>query len=92
MSYVDEIKPLRETINRLNTEIVFKIRERVEVACMIGELKKRHGKPVVDRVREEAVLSQVSGIAEENGLDPAGVKRVFREIVDMCVKAEETME
>lgn len=91
MSYMDEIRPLRGEINRLNVEIILKIRERVETAHMIGEVKRRHGKPVVDRVREEEVLSQVSCIAQENGLDPAGVRRVFREIVDMCVKAEEEL-
>ncbi len=89
MSYDDEIAPLRIEIDRLNDEILDKIRERVEVALRIAEVKKRHGVPIVDRGREEKVLDHVGGRAAERGLDPAAVRRVFREIIDLCVEAEE---
>jgi chorismate mutase/prephenate dehydratase len=89
MSYTMEIGPLRDEINRLNEEILEKISERVRVALRIGETKKRHGVPVVDHAREEAVLNHVGGLAPDRGLDPEGVRRVFREIIDLCVKAEE---
>ncbi len=89
MSYAEEIDPLRDEINRLNEKILEKIRERVEVALSIGEVKKRHGMPVVDRAREETILNDVGGLAAGLGLDPEGVRRVFREIIDLCVKAEE---
>jgi chorismate mutase len=89
MSYTEEMGPLRDEINRLNEEILEKIRERVRVALRIGEAKKRHGIPVVDRAREEVVLNHVGGLAGDRGLDPEGVRRVFREIIDLCVRAEE---
>jgi len=89
MSYTEEISPLRDEINRLNEEILEKIRERVRAALRIGEVKKRHGMPVVDRAREEAVLNHVGGLAADLGLNPEGVRLVFREIIDLCVKAEE---
>ncbi|HUV54880.1 MAG TPA: chorismate mutase [Candidatus Krumholzibacteriaceae bacterium] len=89
MSYTEEIGPLRDEINRLNEEILEKISERVGVALRIGEVKKRHGVPIVDRAREEVVLDHVGGLAAGRGLDPEGVRRVFREIIDLCVRAEE---
>ena len=89
MSYTEEIGPLREEINRLNEEILEKIGERVGVALRIGEVKKRHGVPVVDRAREKVVLDRVGALAAERGLDPEAVRRVFREIIDLCVEAEE---
>ncbi len=89
MSYTEEIGPLREEINRLNEEILEKISERVVVALRIGEVKKRYGVPVVDRTREEAVLDRMGGLATDYELDPEAVRRVFREIIDLCVKAEE---
>jgi chorismate mutase len=89
MSYTEEMGPLRDEINRLNEEILEKIRERVRVALRIGEVKKRHGMPVVDRAREEAVLNHVKSLAADRGLDPEDVRRVFREIIDLCVRAEE---
>jgi chorismate mutase len=89
MSYTEEVGPLRDEINRLNEEILEKISERVRVALRIGEVKKRHGMPVVDRSREEVVLKHVGGLAADRGLDPEGVRRMFREIIDLCVRAEE---
>jgi len=89
MSYADEIAPLRIEIDRLNDEILDKLRKRVEVALRIAAVKKRHEVPVVDRGREEAVLDRVGGLAADRELDPEGVRRVFREIIDLCVEAEE---
>ncbi|MBN2334752.1 chorismate mutase [Candidatus Bathyarchaeota archaeon] len=89
MSYEEEIKPLRIEINRLNEEILAKIYERVDVALRIGEVKKRHGMPVVDRTREDTVLDHVADYAERIGVEPNGARRVFREIIDLCVRAEE---
>lgn len=92
MSYQEELQEPRERINRLNVEIIEKIRERVEVALRIGEIKKKYDKPVADKSREEAVLQQVKSLAKENSLDLAGMRRVFQEIIRLCVKAEETIE
>ena len=89
VSYAEEIGPLRDEIDRLNEEMLDKISGRVEVALKIGEVKKRHGMPVVDLAREEAVLDHVGGLAANRGLYPEGARRVFREIIDLCVKAEE---
>ena len=89
MSYTEEIGPLRDEINRLNEEILERIRERVRVALRIGEVKKRRGISIVDHTREEVVLDHVGGLAADRGLDPDGVRRVFREIIDLCVRAEE---
>jgi len=88
-SYAEEIDPLRYEIDRLNEEILEKINGRKKVALKIGEVKKRHEMPVVDRAREEAVLDHVGSLVANRGLDPGGARRVFREIIDLCVKAEE---
>jgi chorismate mutase len=88
MTYEEEIAPLRDEINRLNAEIVERLAERVRVAIDIGEVKHRHGKPVVDRRREERVYRQTRALAEDAGIDPVGVERVFREIIALCTQAE----
>jgi chorismate mutase len=51
-------------------------------------LKKSHGLPVVDREREARVYAQIRGLASEQGIDPEGVERVFREIIRLCTEAE----
>jgi chorismate mutase len=88
MPYEDEIAELREEINGLNAEIVEKLALRVEVARGIGEVKKRHGLPIVDAAREERVLEQVKELAATHGLDSDGAGRVFREIINLCTEAQ----
>ena len=88
MSDENEIEELRKEINRLNTEIVEKLAQRVEVAKEIGAVKKRRGLPIVDRGREKRVIEQVRGLALSLGLDADGTERVFREIIRLCTEAE----
>ena len=88
MTYEEEIGELRKEINRLNREIVEKLAQRVDVALRIGGVKKRHGRPIVDRSRESVVYEQVRELARGNELDPEGVERVFREIIRLCTQVE----
>lgn len=89
MTYEEEIAPHRAEINRLNEEILERLAERVEVARAIAEVKRRHGKPVVDKARERIVLDKARAQAQARGLDPDGAERVFRAVIDLCVEAEE---
>ena len=88
MTYEEEIGPLRDGINGLNVEIVERLADRVRVAMEIGSVKHRHGRPIVDRSREARVYQQVRSLAEDAGIDPGGVEKVFREIIALCTQAE----
>jgi chorismate mutase len=88
MTYEAEIGKLREEINRLNVEIVERLAQRVEVAKRIGEVKRRHEKPVVDRSREARVYDQIRELAMGFEVDLDGVERVFREVVRLCTEAQ----
>lgn len=88
MTYDEEIGRLRDEINGLNVEIVERLADRVRVAMEIGAVKQRHGKPIEDRSREERIYQQVRALAEEAGIDPGDVEKVFKEIIDLCTKAE----
>ena len=61
MTYEEEIAPHRTEIDRLNAEIIDRLAKRVEVARAIAEVKRRHGRPVVDAARERIVLDQATG-------------------------------
>ena len=89
MVYEEEIKLHRVTIDRLNDEIITLIAERQKAALAIGGVKKGYGKPVVDRSREQAILDKIREKAHAKGLDPDALERVFREIIRLCVEAEE---
>ena len=87
--YEKEIRPHRETIDRLNNEIIEKLTERVKAALSIGEIKKRHGKPIVDKTREQAILDRIRDKAEAKNMDPDALERIFKEIFRLCVEMEE---
>jgi chorismate mutase / prephenate dehydratase len=89
MTYRDEIRPHRETIDRLNVEIMEKLALRQIAALKIGAIKKKYGKPVRDKGREKEILDRIKVKASEHGLDPVAVERVFKEIIRLCVEAEE---
>ena len=91
MSYEQEIKELRKEIDRLNVEIIDRIKERVDVAIQIGAVKHRYDMPVVDSAREKIVYERARELAEQRGVDPDTIERIFREIVLMCVNAEEDL-
>jgi chorismate mutase/prephenate dehydratase len=88
MMHEEEIKKLREEINRLNEEIIYKLAERVAVAVKIGAFKKRHDKRIIDLRREEKIYEQVRALAIRNQLDAEGVERVFKEIIRLCTEAQ----
>ena len=89
MTYEEEIKPYRDAIDRLNNEITSLIAERQQAALAIGEIKKRYGKPVVDKSREQVILDKIKEKAPAESLNPEALERVFKEIIQLCVEAEE---
>jgi chorismate mutase/prephenate dehydratase len=92
MNYEDEIAQYRDEINRLNKQILELIKARITVALEIGKVKRKYGKPIVDKKREEAVIKQVRSLAIDNGVSPDSAERIFREIIRACIEAEETLD
>jgi len=88
MTYEEDVEGLRTEIDRLNADIMEKLAERVEVARQIGEVKRRHGLPIVDRRREAKVYERIRESARKRGLDPEGVVRVFKEIIRLCTEVQ----
>ena len=84
----ERITELRDEINGLNVQIVELLARRVEVARRIGEAKRDRNLPIVDRTREGKVYERVRELAESMNLEPEGVDKVFREIVDLCTQAQ----
>ncbi|MCJ7574824.1 chorismate mutase [Candidatus Bathyarchaeota archaeon] len=54
----------------------------------MGEVKRRHGRPIVDMSRESKVYQHVQELARGKGIDSEGVVRVFREVIRLCTEAE----
>lgn len=83
----------REEIDRLDTEILRLLNERVECALRVGEVKKVHGLPYFDPSRERAIFERLRRRNEElhadSKLPPLAITAIYREIISACRNAEQ---
>lgn len=86
---MNEIAQLRKRIDEIDDQILTALCERIKVARAIGDAKKKHGKPIRDASRENAIYKRLKERAVELGLDGREVEAVYREIVNMCSSVQQ---
>jgi len=86
---IDELKQLREKVDRVDDQILNALKERAAICRSIGSLKKKNGIPVKDILREGEIFERIREKAKGFSLDPEQVEAVFREIVIMCSAVQE---
>ena len=79
------LQDARDRIDELDRRFVELLAERYSVVDDICELKAKEGDTVKDPDREAELLDHVAAIAEENGLSPDLVRRLFDEILSHSV-------
>lgn len=82
-----EIARLRAEIDRIDTELLTLLRERLRVVLSVGRHKKQHGLAILDAAREEQLLEALVQKASPP-LDRALVQAVFQSIVGECRRLE----
>jgi len=89
---MDEREKIRERIDDVDKRIIDALTERVLLAREIGEYKKKLGLPIIDVVRENAVLGRIGEEAARRSLPRELAEGVYREIIRLCrsVQLEET--
>lgn len=83
MSVNEELLPLRNKIDGLDSELVRLLNERAEVAKEIGEIKARAGLPVYRPEREAEVLRKICG-KNEGPLPNESLVAIWREVMCAC--------
>lgn len=73
---------LRERIDRLDDELIGLLGERIEICHLIGQIKARDGLAVMQEDRVAAVQRRCAARAEELGLDPSFVLRLYDLIIE----------
>jgi chorismate mutase len=86
---MDEIPKLRKRVDEIDDQILKALCERVRVCRAIGDAKKNQGMPIRDSSRENEVYTRIKEKSVQCQLDPAQIKRVYREIVNMCSAVQE---
>ena len=84
-----ELAALRKSLDDIDQVLVSALGERARLARQIAKVKAEADGPVRDGDRETALLQHRSALGERLGLDPAFVRRIFREILDDSVRRQQ---
>jgi len=82
------LQEARERIDEIDRRFVELLAERYAVVDDICALKEQEGDTVRDPDREAELLDHVSAIAEEHGLSPDLVRRLYEEILSHSVERQ----
>jgi chorismate mutase/prephenate dehydratase len=83
-----DLAALRKSLDDIDAVLVSALGERARLARQIARVKAEGDGPVRDADRETALLQHRSSYGERLGLDPAFVRRIFREILDDSVRRQ----
>ena len=83
-----EITRLRLEIDAVDRAIVEAFALRVEIGRRIGETKLERGQPVLDPVREAAVVRRSAERARDAGLDEETVREIFWRLVGLSRRTQ----
>lgn len=84
----DDIRRVREEIDRVDTAVVELLRERVLLARQVGEMKEAAGLPALDPAREAAVIRRCGALAREAGVPAEEVRAIFWQVVAISRQAQ----
>ncbi len=84
----EPLEELRERIDRIDDQLMELLAKRMRVSREIGEYKERHGMPVVQKERYEALMKQRVEMAERMGLDAAFIRNVLAVIHEESVRQQ----
>jgi len=75
------LEDIRRKIDETDANIVKLVAERIRLAEEIGRAKRKWGKQIEDREREEQVLGNVRGIAQSLNISQEDIESIYRQIV-----------
>ena len=84
----EPLKPLREAIDRIDSQLLELLNERARLAHDVGQVKSTSGTPVYRPEREAEVLRKVAA-SNLGPLSEQGVTAVFREVMSACRALEQ---
>jgi chorismate mutase/prephenate dehydrogenase len=85
----NEIEALRARIQKVDVDLIALAAERVAVARLVGEAKRRAGLPTVDFVQERAVYHRAREEATRRRLDPGVAETLMAEMIRASLTAQE---
>ncbi len=84
----DPLREHRETIDRLDRELIALLSDRARAAQAIGAAKAKSGEPIFVPHREQEVFKKVCGI-NDGPLSDHTLRAIWREIMSGCIALEQ---
>lgn len=71
----------RESIDRLDTILMYTLGERFKHTRAVGKLKAEYGLPVADPIRQAEQIERLQRLAKQAGVDPKFAKEIINFII-----------
>jgi len=89
---IGSIEEGRETIARIDADIVRLISERTNAAEEIGRIKGEMGLPIKDKGAEERVMERFRTLAEQYGLPDDKMRSIALLLIETAICREESIQ
>jgi chorismate mutase/prephenate dehydratase len=76
------LRDLRDKIDDIDARIVRLLAERLRTAEDIGKEKRKNGRSIEDKAREEEVLNKVKAVALSEGVNQENITGIYRQIIN----------
>ncbi len=86
-----DLQQLREDIEEIDRRLLKHLKRRMELVDRVARSKLEAAYPFRDQKREDIVLQRVRGLAVELGLDPHGIERLYRRIMEMSISRQQAL-
>jgi len=81
MSLPMSLDDLRQSLDRIDDEVMALLTQRAHLIRQVSDFKKQHGGPVYDPAREDAIVARLSSL-NPGPLPTAGLERIYRTILE----------
>ena len=72
---------LRQSLDRIDNEVMALLAQRANIITQVAEFKKTHGGPVYDPAREDAIIARLNHL-NPGPLPPEALERIYRAILE----------
>ncbi len=87
---MDDIKSLRDDIDRIDSQIISLLKERAEIAKKVGNYKKARSLPLHVVSREREIMDRI-GEMNTHPFPTDALRHIYREILSACLSLEEPL-
>jgi chorismate mutase len=85
---ISELSMRRQEIERIDSDLVRLLADRVRVGKEIGQLKQAAGLPTIDPAREAEVIRRAGEMARDAGIPDEPVRAIFWQIIGLSRRAQ----